>query len=159
MRVSKIATLVLLAFVLALTTMSDFAEARRGGGGYSGGRSSYSGGSRSSYSGSRSGSSTSRSYGRSRNYSRNYYTGVIIIAQPGGGYYSGYGDQCPYGCGIDQRCGTQEECADCMADGSCMYVDEGGLAWYWWLLIIFGSMLVILLCCAGISEIVDWGLL
>ena len=98
MRVRKL--IYFLAVVaMILVTMSD---ARR-----SGGRSSSRSGSRSRSSYSR--SSYSRSY--SGGYGRgNYYTGLVIIAGPGGTYYQGYGNQCPNGCAVNGRCGTVEEC-------------------------------------------------
>ena len=140
MRVSKIFSLAFLAFVLAFTTMTDFAEARRGGGGYSGGRSSSRGSSS---------RSTSRSSGWGRS-SRNYYTGVIIIANPGGGYYSGYGDQCFHGCAIDQACGTAEQCQECLADGSCM--SDGGS--FWTFLLTICAIICAVGCCIGCVKLV-----
>ena len=121
MRVTRILTLALLVFVLTLTTITD---AKRSGG------SSRS----SSYSGSRSsGRSTSRSSSTYRGRSnRNYYTGVIIIANPNGYYYEGYGEQCLYGCAIDGACGTREECEECLANGDCMGVEHG--PWFWWII-------------------------
>ena len=121
MRLSKIFFLSLIALVLLFGTMSDFAEAKRSGGGS---RSSRSSSSRSRSSSSRSsGSRSSRSSSRRsssggsmfRRSSYHHYTGVIIIADGHGGYYNSYGNQCPNGCAItpdgeQARCGTYEEC-------------------------------------------------
>ena len=95
MRVSKIVNLFFIALVFALVSMPSIADARRSGGS-----------SRSSSRSSR--SSSSSSWGRSSR--SNYYTGVVVIASPGGGYFSGYGNQCPFGCAMNGRCGTEIEC-------------------------------------------------
>ena len=95
MRTKRLLSILLLAIVLVLT-----ADARRSGGSSS--RSS----SRSSYSYSRS------SYGGNYGYrgGGSYYSGMVIIAGPGGSYYYGYGQQCPSGCAVNGQCGTQAEC-------------------------------------------------
>ena len=106
MRASKVLQLLLIAVIFSLSTMPEMVDARRSGGSS---RSS----SRSSYSRSTSRSSSGWSWGRSRSsygYS-NHYTGLVIIPAAGGTYYQGYGNQCPFGCAFNGRCGTQAECA------------------------------------------------
>ena len=87
MRVPRILAITLLALLLFTTS-----DAKRGGGG------------------GRSRSSSRRSGGSRGSYSFNRYSGVVIIAGPNGTYYQGYGDSCPYGCAVDGRCGSEEEC-------------------------------------------------
>ena len=111
MRARKLLTILFLAVMLVLT-----ADARRSGGSRS--RSS-------SYSSSYSRGSSYRS-----GYRGNYYSGLVIIAGPGGTYYYGYGGQCPGGCAINGRCGTEAECTTANIVGT-----------------IFGTIFMLIFCC------------
>ena len=103
-------------FMTLLLVITATVEARRGGGG----RSSR-------------GSFTTSSGNGSRN--REYYSGIVVIPAGDGTYYTGYGDSCPNGCAVNERCGTEDECA---------WYANPTIFWYF-----FGAFFVAVCCFAG----------
>ena len=128
MKTKKFLLVLLIALILCLTitevdakpsggSRSSSSSSRNSGGSRSAGRSAtnLSDGSRSSRSGNKTPTYPGTNRGRNSKGliwgKTNFYHGLIVVPTTGGLYTNGYGSQCPSGCSVHERCGTNQECS------------------------------------------------
>ena len=128
MKTKKFLLVLLIALILCLTitevdakpsgdSRSNSRSSRNIGGSWSGDRSStnLSSGARSSRSGNKTPTYPGTNRGRNSKGliwgKTNFYHGLIVVPTTDGLYTNGYGSQCPSGCSVHERCGTNQECS------------------------------------------------